>query len=185
MGFFDRFHKPKNKPQTSASQKLTTNNEITRIDREHFFLQLPFRWEILESEDATQLELRNQTLPEQIITTVWSTNEVLADESARRTAVERVVANRLQALREISGGTEEHSAVTWNSGNSQIEARCIGMDQPKSVRFAFVVRADSTKIVTIALTRYFLDEIGHPFATYAEMIFDFLQIKPTVRAPGT
>jgi hypothetical protein len=34
-----------------------------------------------------------------------------------------------------------------------------------------------TKVVTVALSRYFLEEVGSPFEAYAGSIFDFLQVK--------
>jgi len=41
---------------------------------------------------------------------------------------------------------------------------------------AFVVRVAATKVVTVALTRYVLEEVGVPFDVTAGLIFDMLEV---------
>jgi hypothetical protein len=66
-----------------------------------------------------------------------------------------------------------------------MEARCVARDEPQKVRFAFVVRVASTEVVTVELTRYFLEDVGTPFQTYTGLIFDFLQVKDPGGPAGT
>jgi hypothetical protein len=135
-------------------------------------------------DNPLEFEFRNQTLREQLIVTVLLTREPLGPSQVESAATE-LEETRLGALRTISNGHAVHSAPQLQTGSDQAEVRCFGRDEPQKVRFAFVVRAAPAKIVTLALTRYFLEEVGSPFQAYAGSIFDFLQVKSPAGAAST
>jgi hypothetical protein len=88
-----------------------------------------------------------------------------------------LVSKRLAAIADVSNGKAVHSPVDFRGGSGQAEARCVAVDEAHRVRLAFVIRVASTKVVTVALTRYFLEEVGVPFDVTAGLIFDMLQVK--------
>lgn len=188
MGLFDRFKKQQPSPQSSAASTSpivpSANPGTTRIEREHFLLHLPFEWRAVPPTKELEYEFHNQTLPEQLIVTVLLTREPL-DEVRRRSVVQDLTNTRLGAIAKLSDGQAQHSPPQRNEGDGQCEARCFGLDKSNGVRFAFVVRAASDRVVTVALTRYLLDDIGMPFEAYYGTIFDLLQLKgPAERAAG-
>lgn len=147
----------------------------SRIERDHFVLHLPFQWEVVPSTDPLTLELWNKTLREQIIVSIRLSRSPLGEAEQEATA-NRFVNARLDALSKLSNGQTSSSPVRVQKSNGQVEARCVGSDGSHKVRYAFVVRVARTKIVTVALTRYFLEEIGDPFDVYADTIFDLFEI---------
>jgi hypothetical protein len=152
------------------------NPGVTKIDREHFTLHAPFQWLAEPGDNPLEFEFRNQTLREQLIVTVLLAREPF-DAAGLQPLAEELANARLRALDTISNGQAVHSPLRLQSGSGQSEARCVGRDDPQKVRIAFVVRATPVKVVTVALTRYFLEEVGTPFEAYAGSIFDFLRIK--------
>ena len=187
MGLFDRFKKQQPVPQSSAPSPAPivppANPGTTRIEREHFLLHAPFEWKAVPPTKELEYEFRNQTLPEQLIVTVLLTRELL-DETRRRSAVQDLVNTRLGAIAKLSGGLAQHSTPQQNQGGGQCEMRCSGVDKANGVRFAFVVRAGSDRVITVALTRYLLDDVGMPFEAYYGMIFDLLQLKGSGQPAG-
>src|SRR4051812_5355488 len=97
-----------------------------------------------------------------MLVTVLLTREPLGASQLEGVAKE-LAEKRINALRTISNGHAVHSAPQVQTGSGQAEVRCLGHDEPQQVRFAFVVRAAPAKVVTVALTRYFLEEAGSPF----------------------
>ncbi len=180
MGLFDRFKKQQPSPQSPAPSPAPivppANPGTTRIEREHFLMHAPFEWKAVPPTKELEYEFRNQTLPEQLIVTVLLTREPL-DEDRRRSVVQDLTTTRLGAIAKLSGGKAQHAAPQQNEGDGQCEMRCSGVDQSNGVRFAFVVRAASDRVVTVALTRYLLDDVGMPFEAYYGTIFDLLQLK--------
>jgi len=156
----------------------------TRIEREHFLLHAPFEWKAVPPTKELEYEFRNQTLPEQLIVTVLLTRESM-DASRRRLVVQELTNTRLRSIAQFSGGQARHSPPQENEGDGQCEMRCCGEDKSHGVRFAFVVRAASDRVVTVALTRYLLDEVGLPFDAYCDTIFDLLQLKGTGQSART
>ena len=152
------------------------NPGTTKIDREHFLLHAPFQWVAVAGDNPLEFEFRNQTLPEQLIVTVLLTPNPL-DQTQLQQVAKDLAEKRLDALRTVSAGHAVHSAPQIQAGPEQAEVRCFGQDDSQKVRFAFLVRAAPAKTVTVALTRYFLDEVGTPFEAYCGIIFDFLQVK--------
>jgi hypothetical protein len=167
---------------------IPPNPGTTRIEREHFLLHAPFQWMAVPAEDSAanplEFEFRNKTLPEQLIVTVLLARAPF-DERTRRSVAEDLVTKRLKALAQISNGHAVHSPVDYRSGSGQVEARCVAVDEPQRVRSAFVVRVAPAKVVTVALTRYFLEEVGGPFDMAAGLIFDMLQVKSPDTPPPT
>lgn len=92
-------------------------------------------------------------------------------------AASRLVEVRQYAVTQLSAGKAPVAETALTSANGQVETRVIGEDVPNKVRSAFVIRGTSKKTVTVALTRYMLEEVGGPFAVYAGLIFDLLVIK--------
>jgi hypothetical protein len=91
--------------------------------------------------------------------------------------VQDLTNTRLGAISKLSAGQAQHSIPQQNEGDGQCEMRCSGVDKSNGVRFAFVVRAASDRVVTVALTRYILDDAGMPFDGYYGTIFNLLQLK--------
>jgi hypothetical protein len=175
MGIFDRL-KRKEKPADAArtSEPALDSNATTTADRPDFTLSVPFRWEAVPSQEG--YEFRNRILPEQIIVTVLQHKRDLpADELEE--AITRLVNIRRNAIGQLSTGKAVLRETVLTRSNGQVEARVIGEDAPNKVRLAFVVRGTPKKTVTVALTRYMLEEVGTPFADYAGVIFDLLKIK--------
>lgn len=85
----------------------------------------------------------------------------------------------------VSSGRSVHSSPEIKTGAGEAEARCFGHDESQKVRFAFVIRATPAKVITVAVTRYFLEEVGSPFETYCGIIFDYLQVKNARGPAGT
>jgi hypothetical protein len=188
MGLFDRFKKQQPSPPQSPAPSPTpvvppANPGTTRIEREHFLLHAPFEWKAVPPTKELEYEFRNQTLPEQLIVTVLVTREPL-DQARRRSVVQDLTNTRLGAIAKLSGGQAQHSSPQQNEGGGQCEMRCSGVDKANGVRFAFVVRAASDRVVTVALTRYLLDDVGMPFEAYYGTIFDLLQLKGPGQAAG-
>lgn len=175
MGFLDRFkRKPQEPPAARASESQLDANATTTADRPDFTLNVPFRWEAVACDDG--YEFHNRTLPEQIIVTVLQhKREIAADELEQ--VVTRLVAHRRGAIRELSAGNAVLGETMVRRSDGQVEARVVGEDAPSKVRLAFLIRGSAKKTVTVALTRYMLNEVGAPFAEYAGVIFDLLQIK--------
>ncbi len=153
-----------------------TESETTRIEREHFLIHVPYEWKAVRGDDPLEFEFRNQTLPEQLIVTVMLAGKPLLEQTLR-SAVERLVELRLAALAELSRGKAVCSPVGYQSDSGQVEARCTGVDEPNGVRIAWDIRSTKNKIVTVALTRYSLEEVGAAFEIYAGIIFDLVQVK--------
>jgi hypothetical protein len=93
--------------------------------------------------------------------------------------VNRLAEIRRNAIAQLSSGKARVGETTLTNANGQVEARVIGEDVPNKVRIAFVIRATSKKTVTVALTRYMLEEVGGAFEAYVGLIFDLLIIKDT------
>jgi hypothetical protein len=170
-------------PPTSAARPFG-NPGVTKIEREHFLIHAPFQWVAFPGDNPLEFEFRNQTLREQLIVTVLLTREPLGQSQVEELAMD-LANKRLNALRALSKGKAVHSPPQLQRGSGQAEVRCFGGDDPQKVRFAFVVRTTPAKVVTVALTRYFLDEVGSPFQAYAGSIFDFLQVKNAGGATST
>jgi hypothetical protein len=177
MGFFSRF-KRKAKLPTAAptAQMLPGSDATTTADRPDFTLSVPFRWEAVPSEEG--YEFRNQTLPEQIIVTVLPHKREMGVDELEE-VVTGLVALRRKAIGELSAGKARVGETVLVHSEGQVEARVIGEDTPNKVRLAFVIRGTPKKTVTVALTRYMLDEIGAPFEDYARVVFDLLKVKTT------
>jgi hypothetical protein len=188
MGLFDFLKKrqPPPPPQSPAPAPIAapSNPGTTRIEREHFLLHAPFEWKAVPPTKELEYEFRNQTLPEQLIVTVLLTNEPL-DASRRRSIVQDLTTRRLQAIAQLSNRQAEHAPPQHNEGGDQCEMRCVGLDKSNGVRFAFVVRASSDRVVTVALTRYMLDDVGMSFDIYSATIFDLLQLKGPGQPTGS
>jgi hypothetical protein len=169
---------PSTGPSTVAPQAAQSpgNPGVTKIEREHFHLHAPFQWVAVPGDNPLEFEFRNQTLREQLIVTLLLPREPLAAAKLQMLA-EDFGNKRLSALATLSNGRAVHSPLRIQSGSGQAEARCLGADDSHKVRFAFVVRVAPAKVVTVALTRYFMEEVGSPFDVYASSIFDFLQVK--------
>jgi hypothetical protein len=163
-------------PTSEKPMPSNSNPGVTRIEREHFLLHAPFQWKAIASENPLEFEFHNQTLPEQLIVTVMLAQTPFAQDELLPIA-EEFAARRVEAYEQLSGGRAIASPVSIQSAAGQVEARSIGRDEPNNVRFAWAIRAAPAKVVTIALTRYTLDEIGTPFPAYAASILDFVQIK--------
>jgi hypothetical protein len=184
MALFDFFKKRQSPPPsvrprpapTSATIAPPSNPGTTRIEREHFLLHAPFEWKAVPPTKELEYEFRNQALPEQLIVTVLLTREAM-DASRRRSVVQDLTNTRLRAIGQLSSGRAQHSPPQQNEGDGQCEMRCCGVDQSNGVRFAFVVRAASDRVVTVALTRYMLDDAGMAFENYSGTVFDLLQLK--------
>lgn len=180
MGLFDRFRErpptPGPPPSGPASPSQRRKSGGTRIERKDFQLHIPFDWVEMPSEKPLEFEFRNTWFKEQLIVTVLLCREPL-DETKRQRLAEELVKIRLDALATVLRGQGIHSPVDFRSGSDQIEARCFGRDERQKIRFAFVIRVAAAKVVTVAVTRYFLDDIARPFDVYAGLIFDFLQVK--------
>ena len=175
MGFFDRF-KRKEKPPDAAptSEPAPDSNATTTAERPDFTLSVPFRWEAVPCNEG--YEFRNRTLPEQIIVTVLQHKRELAPDELED-SIMRLVTVRRNAIGQLSAGKAVLSDTTLTRANGQVEARVGGEDAANKVRLAFVIRGTPKKTVTLALTRYMLEEVGTPFADYASAIFDLLKIK--------
>ena len=189
MGLFDFFKKREPPPPAApaaapASIVPPSNPGTTRIECEHFLLHAPFEWKAVPPTKELEYEFRNQTLPEQLIVTVLLSREPL-DATRRRSVVQDLTNTRLRAVAQLSGGQAQHSPPQQNEGGGQCEMRCSGVDKSNGVRFAFVVRAASDRVVTVALTRYRLEEVGFPFEAYCGTIFDLLQLKGDGQPAGT
>ena len=184
MGLFNFWKKPSAPRTPDAADSAKAESDplssadagSTQIDREHFVLHVPFQWVAVPGDNPLEFEFRNQTLREQLIVTVLLTQQP-ADAATRRSMAERLASLRLRGLDTLSNGRAVHSPVKFQTGSDQAEARCAGRDDANKVRFAFVIRATATKVVTVALTRYFLEEVGAPFDAYAGLIFDLVQVK--------
>jgi hypothetical protein len=180
MGLFDWFKKQQPSPQPSApspSQIVPSANPgTTRIERGYFLLHAPFEWKAVPPTKELEYEFWNQTLPEQLIVTVLLALEPM-DAAHRRSVVQDLTNIRLGAIAKLSGSQAQHSAPQQNEGDDECEMRCSGVAQQNGVRFAFVVRAAADRVVTVALTRYLLDDVGMPFEAYCGTIFDFLRLK--------
>lgn len=187
MRLFDRFKKQQPSLQSAAPCPAPVvppvNSGTTRIEREHFLLHAPFEWKAVPPTKELEYEFRNQTLPEELIITVLLTRESL-NEARRRSVVQDLTNARLGAIAKLSGGQAQHSAPQQNEGDGQCEMRCCGVDKSNGVRFAFVVRAAPDRVVTVALTRYLLEDVGTPFEVYCGTIFDLLQLKGSGEAAG-
>ncbi len=170
---------PIGRPVATSSGRLVS----TRIEREHFLIHAPLQWVEVPGEKPTEFEFRNQTLPEQLIVTVWAPRECSTPGKMHH-AADFFVKHRLSALATISKGQAIHSPPRFQSGNGQLEARCVGHDAAQSVRFAFAVRVAPAKVITVGLTRYTLVELGPPFEVHADLIFDLLQVKNPTVAPN-
>ncbi|HPF41741.1 MAG TPA: hypothetical protein PK093_24140 [Phycisphaerae bacterium] len=190
MGLFDFLKKRQPSPpdeslvRASAPIAPPSPHGTTRIEREHFLLHAPFEWTAVPPTKDLEYEFRNQTLPEQLIVTVILPGEPL-DATKRRLVVHDLTNARLRAVSQLSSGQAEHSTPRSNEGTGQYEMRCVGVDKLNGVRFAFVVRAASDRVVTVALTRYTLVELGAPFDVYVEPIFDLLQFRSQGQREGT
>jgi len=131
-----------------------------------------------------EFEFRNQKLKDQLIVTVLIPREPF-NAAKQRWIAEDLANKRLAALASVSGGRAVHSPLQFLSGSDQIEVRCFACDEPNKVRVAFVIRVAAAKIVTVAYTRYFLEEIVLPFEDYVCTIFDFIEVKnPGTPAPA-
>ncbi|HZZ42859.1 MAG TPA: hypothetical protein VFE58_07965 [Tepidisphaeraceae bacterium] len=183
MGIFNLLKKqpPLSTPALSKSQAeaapAANKPGTTRIEREHFILHAPFEWIHIPGHDPMQFEFRNQSLPDQLIVSVFLAREPFADVAARRAMAKQLADKRIDAIRQLSNGKAVLSECSPSDGSTQTEIRCVGVDEPQRVRMAFVVRVTRTKVVTVSMTRYALDEPGHQFDVYSGLIFDFLQIK--------
>lgn len=179
MTFFG-FGKKKSEMQPSVvpmpAPSPASSAGTTKIERDHFVLHLPFQWEAVPSTDPLKLELWNKTLREQIIVSI-NLNRSPLSEAEQESTANGFARARLDAISKISNGQAVCSPVRIQKGNDQVEARCIGCDGSHKVRCAFAIRVTRTKVVTVALTRYFLEEIGKPFDAYADAIFDLFQVK--------
>lgn len=111
-----------------------------------------------------------------MIVTVLLARETL-NEANRQAIVHDLAKKRITAINAISQNRATHSPVSVRRGPNQVEARYEGFDKLQGVRLAFVVRASPAKVVTVAITRYFLETVGAPFGDYAGTIFDFLELK--------
>ena len=175
MGFLDRFRrKPNLATVAPAVEPLADANATTTADRPDFTLSVPFRWEAVACDEG--YEFRNHTLPEQIIVTVLQHKRELASEELEE-VVTRLVAHRRSAIGQLSAGKAVLGETELTRANGQVEGRVLGEDAPSKVQLAFVIRGTATKTVTVALTRYMLEDAGAPFANYAGVIFDLLKIK--------
>jgi hypothetical protein len=157
-----------------VKQENAEKSDTTTADRPDFTLNVPFRWEATPCDEG--YEFRNRTLPEQIVVTVLQhKRDLTADELEE--SVTRLVAHRRSAIAQLSGGQAVLGETVLKRSNSEVEARVVGEDAPNKVRLAFVIRGTPKKTVTVALTRYMLEEVGAPFADYVRAIFDLLKIK--------
>ena len=109
--------------------------------------------------------------------TVLLARAPIEGDDARRAVAQDLASKRLDAIARVSNGKAVHSPVELRGGSGQAEARCVAVDEAQRVRLAFVVRVAATKVVTVALTRYFLEEVGVPFDVTAGLIFDMLEVK--------
>jgi hypothetical protein len=175
VGFFDRFKRKEKPPDAApAAEPAPDSNATTTAERPDFTLSVPFRWEAVPCDEG--YEFRNRTLPEQIIVTVVQhKRELAADELDE--AIMRLVSIRRNAIGQLSAGKAVLSETTLTRANGQVEARVSGEDATNDVRIAFVIRGTPKKTVTVAITRYMLQEVGAPFAAYTGVIFDLLKIK--------
>lgn len=175
VGFFDRYRRKPN-PVTAvpASEPTFDNGATSTADRSDFTLSMPFRWEAVPCDEG--YEFRNCTLPEQIIVTIVQHKRELAVDELEE-AVTRLVALRRSAIGQFSTGNAVLGETLLTRSDGRVEARVIGADAPNKVRLAFVIRGTTRKTVTVALTRYMLEEVGTAFADYAGVIFDLLKIK--------
>ena len=171
-------------PSPSRAARPPEKPGVTKIEREHFLLHAPFQWVAVPGDNPQEFEFRNQTLREQLIITVLLARERFSEPKLQPLA-EDLANKRINALAKISNGKAVHSPLQPRTGSGQAEVRCTGYDQSQKVRFAFVVRVAPAKVVTVALTRYFLEEIGGPFDAYVEPIFDLLQVKNPGGPVGT
>ncbi len=190
MGIFDFLKKktplvepiqapPVSAPPVASSPATPTppaNPGVSQIEREHFLLHAPFQWVAVPGDNPLEFDFRNQTLKEQLMVTVLIAREPFTGPT-RRSVAEDLAKKRLSALASISNGRAVHSTPQLQSGSDQVEVRCFGRDEAQQVRIAFVIRVAAAKVVTVQLTRYFLNEVGLPFEAYSGAIFDFLKIK--------
>jgi len=188
MGLFD-FLKHRSRPSNEISNPPATPNagggqaksQTTSIEREHFSLQAPFEWKFVRSENSLEFEFRNQTLPEQLIVTVLLTKALLSVDQLKVVG-QQLMGTRLKALEQL-GATGR--VVSQQVGSGQFEIRGIARDETNKVRCAWVIRVAPAKAVTVALTRYMLEDIGLPFEMYAGSIFDFVQVKNLEQRAGS
>jgi hypothetical protein len=193
MGFRDLFKKQTKAaspsdpvippPKPAPPVDPPSNAGVTKIERDHFLLYAPFQWIAVPGENPLEFEFRNQTLREQLIITVAFLTEP-SDQAKSQWIAEELAKKRLSVLATISNGHAVHLPLRFQSGSGQSEVRCFGRDEPQKVRFAFVIRATQVKVITVALTRYFLEEVGSPFESYAGSIFDFLKVKEPANPAG-
>jgi hypothetical protein len=163
---------------------MAENPGVTRIEREHFLLHAPFQWKAVPGDDPLQYEFVNQTLREQLVATVMLPRETIQPEMFRKLA-EELATGRWRALATLSKGRAILSPLQFQEASGQCEVRGFARDDAEKVRIAFVIRVAPAKVVTVALTRYFLDEVGNPFEVGAGLMFDLLQVKnPGAAANG-
>ena len=187
MGLFSFFKRktvpaqiPSPIPSREENPATTNSPDTTHIDREHFMLQAPFEWKAVPSDQPLEFDFRNQTLPEQLIVTVLLARERFSGLQLQQVA-EQLSNTRLNALARLSEGKVVASPVNFMRGSGQVEARCIARDDANKVQYAWVIRVAPDKVVTVAITRFMIEEAAMPFDAYTGVIFDFLQVKN----PGT
>jgi len=187
MGFFNLFKRKSVAASTPSIVKLpqaeaapsnaaASSSKHSSIEREHFTLQVPFEWNEVPSDEQLKFEFRNQTLPEQIIVTVLLTKDRFSDARLRQVA-EQLTNMRLDVAKRVSGGRAVASPAQFQSGSGQVEARCVIRDEVNNIRAAWVIRVAPAKVVTVALTRYTMQDLGLPFEAYSGLIFDLVQVK--------
>ena len=175
MSIFDRFkRKSKRADAVAAVDPTPGDSDTTTADRPDFTLSVPFRWEAVPCDEG--YDFRNRTLPEQIVVTVLQHKRELAPDELEE-SITRLVAHRRGAIAQLSAGKAVLGETVLTHSDSQVEARVLGEDAPNKVRHAFVIRGTPKKTITVALTRYMLEEVGAPFPHYAGVIFDLLRIK--------
>lgn len=174
FGWFKRKTPRETAPTQSQLPSDQIGNSTTSFDKPDFTIGLPFTW--TETACESGFEFHNQTLPEQFIVNVQHTRtEIAADKM--RAALQELVDARRNATEQLSNGKAQLAETVLDEGNGQMEARFHGRDEPNEVQLAVAIRATPTKIVTMSLYRYTLQDIGLRFAAYAATVFDLAQVK--------
>lgn len=165
-------------PEAVVAQ--TSDGKGTSVDCQEFLLELPFAW--LPTENEASLELRNQTLPEQLIITARSTTEPLTPE-ARTQVIDAVVIAHSNALKQASKGKVQLSEIQRTASSDECEGRIYA--KTDDILAALAVRYTPSVVVTFALYRYSHQDFGMPFGVYAATVFDLLKMKKQATRTGT
>ena len=178
MGLFDRFFGQDCPPvePISFGPLEPVDGKLTRIEREHFVIRLPYTWKAVLGVNPGW-DFRNQELPEQLTILVLAF-EPRAGPDAVRAALEGLIQGPNLIMMDLRTPHAILSAPEFRTGpHEQQEARRVGYDKRNNLRAACVIRATPQKMVVFSLTRFHFEELGRKFEIYASIIWDFIEIK--------